>query len=147
MLPRRRALLMVAILMAIVAVAVASSCYVSPYLSKRRLMSSISSADRVVIRTNYSADGVPVNAQVTYEDAGQIASLLAAIEAAPRDNTDYDTPVGMYLIEFYRGNVLIGTAGTCSSLVRCQGNQYRDRSRRIESVVDAALQAKLDSGK
>ena len=114
-----------------------------PWLDKLAILASIAGTDRVVARTNYTVQGVPVRVQNEYRNPDDIATLIEAIREAPQDNALYDTPVGSLVIEFYRGEVLLETMGTCSGLFLCQDNQYYDKSGRIERLVDNALRAEV----
>jgi hypothetical protein len=108
---------------------------IDPALDKARIMSAIRECDRIVARANYHRDGKPVNASVTYTDTKTIRRILAAVAAARQDNTPYDTAVGMYVVDFYRGDRLLESMGVASGLFRCQGNQYRDDSQTIRDLL------------
>ena len=89
------------------------------YLNKRALVRTIRDADRVVVYNTTN----PHNKKEYRGNDLQL--IIKAIAESRSDNRLYDTPVGLYCMEFYKDNKLLAQIGACSDLWRYRSKQYR----------------------
>ena len=86
---------------------------------KKTLVRIISDADRAVVYDTTKPD-------ITREYAGNdLHIIVKAISESQSDDELYDTPVGLFSVEFYEGRRLLAEIGACSNLWRYRGRQYR----------------------
>lgn len=90
-------------------------------------------AERAVVYRSNSA-----GSNLTYTGE-QLKQILDIILNSQRDHGVYDTPVGLFLIDFYEGESKVDTLPTCSNLFRIGGMQYRARDHALSRFVDDAL--------
>ena len=106
---------------------------ISYYLNKRKLMKTISNVDRVDV---YRWDKPDLRISYFGEDLQQI---VEAIRESHQDNRVYDTPVGVYQMEFYQKNNKLATIGIASNLFVFEGKQYRVPKNAFLKLVDIPL--------
>lgn len=95
----------------------------------------IAQADRVVVyQFDKPEHGIPYTGV-------ELSQIIEAIQNSRRDRRLYDTPVGIYLMDFYKGEVKVATVPTCSCLFRADGKQYREADDTLSRLVDSALHA------
>jgi hypothetical protein len=91
-------------------------------------------ADRAVV---YRANSSGFTLTYTGDELRQILDIILYSQ---RDNGVYDTPIGLFLIDFYEGESKIDALPTCSNLFRIGGRQYRACDHALSVFVDDALE-------
>ena len=89
------------------------------HLPKRELVGKIDYAERVVV---YKQTRPSLRVSFSGED---LQYILKAIADSEHDAGVYDTQVGLYRMEFYKGDVLLVEIGACGDLWSFRGKQYR----------------------
>jgi len=115
--------------------AVTAGILVHRFTRRPEVFARIAQADRVVV---YQFDK-PEHG-ITYTGV-ELYQIIEAIQNSRRDRRLYDTPVGVYLMDFYKGEVKVATVPTCSCLFRADGKQYREADDTLSRLVDSALHA------
>lgn len=123
------------IFIGVAAGAVVGGTVVHRIVRRPKVFARIAQADRVVV---YRFDKPEV--RITYTGV-ELSQIIEAIQSSRRDRGMYDTPVGMYFMDFYKGEVKVATMYTGSPLFRAGGKQYRDRGSTLLRLVDRALDA------
>jgi len=105
------------------------------FTRRPEVFARIAQADRVVVYEQAKPE-----LRITYTGV-ELSQIIEAIQNSRRDRRLYDTPVGIYLMDFYKGEVKVATVPTCSCLFRADGKQYRTADGTLERLVDTALHA------
>lgn len=70
----------------------------------------------------------------------ELSQIIEAIQNSRRDRGLYNTPVSVFVMDFYKGEVKIATLWTSSGFFRiADGKRYRTADRTLERLVDDLL--------
>jgi len=111
------------------------------YLHKQRLIKAISNADRVDVYKWNEPD-----MRIWYVGEN-LQEILKAIRKSHQDDGVYDTPIGVYQMEFYQKSNKLATILYCSNLFRFQSKQYRAADNVLMKFIDTALDESQSSSR
>jgi len=127
------------IFIGVAAVAVVGGILVTRFARGPAVFRRVAQADRVVIYL-FPHEREP---RIIYTGV-ELSLIIEAVQNSRRDRGMYNTPVGVFVMDFYKGEVKVATMYTGSPLFRAGGKQYRDRGSTLLRLVDRALDAAVD---
>ena len=120
--------------------AVACGILVQRFVRRPAVFAHVAQADRVVIYL-FPDEREP---RIIYTGV-ELSQIVEAVQNSRRDRGIYDTPIGRFVMDFYKEKVKIATLWTSSGFFRiADGKRYRTADRTLERLVDYPLDAAVD---
>jgi len=114
--------------------AVACGILVQRFVRRPAVFAHVAQADRVIIYL-FPDEREP---RIIYTGI-ELSLIIEAVQNSRRDRGTYNTPIGVFVMDFYKEKVKIATLWTSSGFFIADGKQYRTADRTLERLVDELL--------